>query len=315
MSIISPINDISPSDDPLTGSLRSTRKPGAFLETEEIQAILARSKACLDAGVAVHLSGPAGIGKTALAVRLAAGLERPMALLTGHEGLNRKDFVGQQIGHSEVVVDDKYIQSVRRRKTQSRIDWRDAMLSDAMRRGHTFIYDEFTRASPRTNALLLSVLEEGVLVTEGGAEGQGYVRAHPDFRVILTSNPSDYVAVNAAPDALLDRMVTFHLDGYSAETESRIVQAASGLDHHISTRVVEIVSQIRTGHAQALLPSMRTSILIGKLAQHAEAAGELTDERLQTFVSDVVTGRAPEVPESAIAKAVRATRTEKKGDA
>lgn len=306
MTLLSPIptgdDDAAGPDAPLPG-----RIPGRFCDTGEVRDIVARGMSCLSAGVPVHLCGPAGIGKTALAVRMAAEIGRPMALLTGHEGLAPKDLVGREIGHSESVVVDRYIQSVRRKRTESRIDWRDAMLADAMKRGHTLIFDEFTRASPQTNVVLLSVLEEGVLVSGGGTGGHTYVRAHPDFRIILTSNPLDYVAVNAAPDALLDRMVTFRLDGYSPETESEIVRVSTGLDPETARRIVGIVRELRATHADALLPSMRTSILIGRIAGHVRASTPLDDGRLAAIVTDVARGRAPEIDAGTIARVVRST--------
>lgn len=305
MTLISPISTLDAPDEAEACAHLHGRRPGAFCDTEEVRAIVSRGMGCLDAGVPVHLRGPAGIGKTALAIRMAAELGRPMSLLTGHEGLTSKDLVGREVGHSESIVVDKYIQSVRRKQTERRIDWRDAMLADAMRRGHTLIYDEFTRASPQANVVLLSVLEEGLLVSGGGAKGHSYVRAHPDFRIILTSNPSDYAAVNVAPDALLDRVVTFHLDGYSPETECQIVRATTGLEAGLARRIVDIVRHLRATPGDALLPSMRTSILIGRIAAHAGRDGGLQDNRLEEIVADVVRGRAPEIADGAISGAVR----------
>lgn len=306
MTFLSPFPTLEASSDAEAFAALHGRPPGAFCDTEEVEAIASRGIGCLAAGVPVHLCGPAGIGKTALAIRMAAQIGRPMSLLTGHEGLTSKDLVGREIGHSESVVVDKYIQSVRRKQTESRIDWRDAMLAQAMRKGHTLIYDEFTRASPQANVVLLSVLEEGVLVSGGGASGHSYVRAHPDFRIILTSNPSDYAAVNAAPDALLDRVVTFRLDGYGPATETEIVCATTGLDRDRALRIVGIVRSLRTAHADLLLPSMRTSILVARIAVHAGKSGELTDARLAMIVRDVVRGRAPQIDDDAIDNAVRA---------
>jgi len=183
------------------------------------------------------------------------------------------------------------------------------MLAEAMRQGHTLIYDEFTRASPQANVVLLSVLEEGLLVS-GGERGHSYVRAHTDFRIILTSNPSDYVAVNAAPDALLDRMVTIRLDGYGPETEAEIVHFTAAIERADAGRIVTIVRRLRAAHADALLPSMRTSILIARIAAHAWCGSGRNDARLEAIVADVVRGRSPGIPTRSISSAVRSTATD-----
>ena len=60
--------------------------------------------------------------------------------------------------------------------------------------------------------MLLSALEERVLAFTDPVAGRDLLAADPEFRVILTSNPGDYAGVNAAPDALIDRVVTFRLD-------------------------------------------------------------------------------------------------------
>lgn len=278
-----------------------------FCETDEVRALVRRGLLYLDAGAPIHFTGPAGIGKTALAFRLAGEIGRPVSLMTGHEGLTSDDFVGRAVGHRESVVVDKYIQSVRRKETTTRLDWCDAALADAMERGHTLLYDEFTRASPQANVALLSVLEEGVLVSSKGDRGRTYIRAHPDFRLILTSNPSDYVAVNSAPDALLDRLVTFHLSGYNAKTEETILASATGLDDDQAKRIVGIVRTLRTNAGSEKLFSMRTALLIGRIAAHADRHGKLSEGVLSAIVTDVVTGRDRAISAHTIKAAMRAT--------
>ena len=42
--------------------------------------------------------------------------------------------------------------------------WVDHRLSTACREGYTLVYDEFTRSKPEANNVLLSVLEERLLI-------------------------------------------------------------------------------------------------------------------------------------------------------
>ena len=58
---------------------------------------------------------------------------------------------------------------------------------------------------------------------------EAYLRVHPNFSAIFTSNPEEYAGVHKAQDALRDRMVTIDLDYMDKETEVAICQAKSGL--------------------------------------------------------------------------------------
>ena len=162
-----------------------------FFEDDGIRNILSRAVDYARAGVCVHLCGTAGLGKTSLALRVGKELGRPVAFMTGNEWLSTDHFVGREIGSTTSTVVDKYVQSVRRTEKETRQDWRSSLLATAMKNGHTLIYDEFTRATPAANATLLSVIEEGVLVSTDPANPQSHLYAHPEFRIILTSNPHD----------------------------------------------------------------------------------------------------------------------------
>lgn len=266
-----------------------------FFQNAEINEVMARALAYARAGVCVHFSGMAGLGKTTMALRVAEALGRPVSFMTGNEWLTSKDFLGGQIGETTSTVVDKYVQSVRRSESTTRADWKDSILAVSMQRGYTLVYDEFTRASPAANAALLSVLEEGVLVSTDHTSRRTYIEAHPDFRVILTSNPHDYQGVNMAPDALVDRMVTLRLKEPSPETLAGIVSVRSGLDVVTCRRIVNLVLRTREGFDVHGLSSMRTSILIARLAAPLGLDGTLNDAALARIAADVLTGRGAEI--------------------
>ena len=110
--------------------------------------------------------------------------------------------------------------------------WIDNRLTTACRYGHTLVYDEFTRSRPEANNVLLSVLGERLLnLPKLRYAGDGYLEVHPGFRAIFTSNPEEYAGIHKSQDALMDRLITIHMDHYDRETEVAITAARSGVPH------------------------------------------------------------------------------------
>jgi gas vesicle protein GvpN len=270
-----------------------------FFEDGELHSLQSRAIAYLRAGVAVRFQGPAGTGKTAMALRVAHVLGRPVAFLTGHSRMTPDDLIGREAGFRSSRIEDKYIASVRRTETRTRADWQEGPLATAMRLGQTLVYDEFTRAPPEANAALLSVLEEGVLVVHHPERGRDILAASPDFRLVLTSNPADYRGTAEAPDALLDRLVTFELAAHAAETEAGIVSAATGIARPQAERVVTLLRTLRlregdrveSAGAPPMPVSMRTAILIARLLVSQGIPADGRDARFVQICADVLRGR------------------------
>jgi len=270
-----------------------------YYEDSELHSLHSRAIAYLGAGVAVRFQGPAGTGKTAMALRVAHDLGRPVTFLTGHSRMTQEDLVGRTTGTRTSRLEDRYIASVRRSETRSRAAWQDGPLAAAMRLGRTLVYDEFTRAPPETNAVLLSVLEEGVLGIPHAERGQEILVAAPEFRIVLTSNPADYRGTSHAPDALLDRLVTFDLVGVSTQTEIGIVTAATGLAPDEARRIVGLLRTLREAtpgepeRAQRAerSVSMRTAMLIARLIVAQGVAADGRDPRFVQICADVLRGR------------------------
>ncbi|MDX8351428.1 AAA family ATPase [Cognatiyoonia sp. IB215182] len=275
------------------------QKKHLFFENDDISALLQRALFYSRAGVPIHFQGTAGRGKTAVALEIATRMGKPVQVMTGNDWLDVEDLVGKQVGQTSNSVVDKYVQRVRRSEATIRYDWQNSILAEAMLQGHTLIYDEFTRASAQANGILLSVLEEGVLVATDPVANGDHIQAHPDFRIILTSNPDDYSGVNKMPDALLDRMITFQMPRYSLETESGVVATRTGISSDLSTRIVRLVNQL-TGPERVC--SMRASIMIAQIAALRLRSATLSDALLAQITADVLTGRGIAVNTGQIAR-------------
>jgi gas vesicle protein GvpN len=269
-------------------------KPRAdMFEDAELLSIQSRALAYLRVGTPVHFRGPAGAGKTTLALQIAARLGRPVQLVSGDASMTSGDLLGREVGANTSHVRDKYIHSVTKTETETRIAWVDSALTRAVELGPTLVYDEFTRAPPAANNALLTALEERILILSSTARARRIVRAHPDFRAILTSNPDEYAGVNAAPDALFDRMVTFDLSWCAPETEAGIVARRTGLAQGDAVAVVRIVRALRARPDAANPPSIRTALMIGRIVSALGVSASAQDERFVQICFDVLETRAP----------------------
>jgi nitric oxide reductase NorQ protein len=297
-----PAVDVSAQASPWTGLARGR----SFFVDDAIRALSEKAIFYAQAGACVHFRGMAGSGKTSLALHVAEALGRPVTFLAGNDWLTSSDFIGREIGQSSVAVVDRYVQSVRRTETMTRSEWGESALAAAMERGHTLVYDEFTRASPQANSTLLSVLEEGVLMITDAASDKTCVRAHPNFRVLLTSNPHDYVGVNSAPDAMLDRVLTLQIEEPSQDTLTGIVAQRSGLDAAAARRVVRLVQAVRCNTDVPTLGSMRTSLLIARILAFAPGGERARQDMLATIAADVLAGRGVPIDAAEITRLLAA---------
>jgi len=251
--------------------------PPGFVETPFIRSITERALTYVEAGFPVHFRGPTGCGKTTLAIHLATKIGRPMMLLVGDEELTTSDLVGGKHGYHRRQVIDNFIHSVM--KTEDRLDyrWVDSQLTVACQEGYTLVYDEFSRSRPEANNVLLPVLEERILMLPTIKSAEGYLRVHPDFTAIFTSNPTEYAGVHLSQEALLDRMITIDITHFDRETEVAITQARTGLSAREAGKIVDLVRGFREATNFDSAPTVRSCIMVGKILAHQKAnGGDLT---------------------------------------
>ena len=245
-----------------------------FIETPPVKKIIDRAMSYLEAGVPVHLTGPTGTGKSTLAMHLAYKLKQPMMLMFGDEELGTSDLVGDKMGYRRSKLIDNFIHSVLKTEENVSQRWVDNRLTTACKEGLTLVYDDFNRSRPEANNALLSVLEEGILTLPPSEEEAGYIKVHPNFKAIFTSNPHEYAGVHKTQDALLDRMVSIHLDYFDEETEQAIVVARTAITLEDAAKIVGILRDFRqmVGLCQAI--SIRPGITIAKILKQKGVPAE-----------------------------------------
>ncbi|MCG8333904.1 MAG: gas vesicle protein GvpN [Proteobacteria bacterium] len=240
-----------------------------FVNSTYVQNVTHRALAYLEVGYPIHLSGPAGTGKTTLAFHIAAQLGQPVTLIHGDDEFGSSDLIGRDSGYKKVKVVDNYIHTVVKTQEELNTNWEDNRLTTACMNGYTLIYDEFTRSRPEANNALLSILEEKILnLPKLRRHGDGYMEVHPGFRAIFTSNPEEYVGVHKTQDALLDRLITIQLGHFDRASEIQIVTSKSHLNQKEAEVIVDLVRECRKIGVNNSLPTIRAAIAIAKVLAH-----------------------------------------------
>lgn len=265
-----------------------------FVEAPYIRDLTNRAVDYIMAGFPVHFSGPTGVGKTTLALHVADQLGRPAVLICGDHEFGTSDLVGGLHGYHKQYLRDNFIRSVLKTDESMTSHWMDNRLTTACQYGLTLIYDEFTRSRPEANNVLLSVLEERLLPLSAVRGGESYLKVHPNFTAIFTSNPEEYAGVYKSQDALRDRMVTIELGNFDEETEVAITRAKSKLTLDDSRRIVSLVRKVRAAKSEnKLTPTIRACIIISKILNLKGVTALSANHGFKQICLDVL---LPEVP-------------------
>lgn len=266
------------------------RPVAGFVETPYIKDLVRRALSYIKAGFPIHLRGASGTGKTTLALHLAQKIGRPAVLIHGDEEYSTSDLIGGEHGYRYRRLRDNFIASVLKVEEDFSKRWMDNRLTIAVKHGFTLIYDEFTRSRPEANNTLLSILQEGVMDLPLARQGQEsyYLKAHPQFVAIFTSNPEEYAGTNKAQDALRDRMVTIDLRHFDKNTEIAITQAKSGLPRKDAEKIVNIVRALRDSGEYEFSPTVRGSIMLAKSLQTNGGTVSTSSRMFRQLAQDIL---------------------------
>lgn len=274
---------------PATGDNVWPEASDRFVTTDEVDQLAARALTYLQVGYPIHFSGPAGTGKTTLALHVASQLGRSVTLVHGDDEFGTSDLLGSDHGYRKSKLVDNFIHSVLKTEEEMKTLWMDNRLTTACRNGDTLIYDEFTRSRPEANNALLSVLGEGILnLPKLQRTGEGYLQVHPAFRAIFTSNPEEYAGVHKTQDALMDRLITIRMGHFDRATEIAITVAQSSIPESDAEIIVDIVREMRNVGVNNHRPTIRACIAIGRVLAYKQAHARWDDPVFRVICRDVL---------------------------
>jgi len=266
-------------------------RPRNFVSTPTVERIARRALRYLQSGYSVHLRGPAGTGKTTLALHLADLLSRPIMLVFGDDEFKTSDLIGNQSGYTRKKVVDNFIHSVVKVEDELRHNWVDSRLTLACREGFTLVYDEFNRSRPEVNNVLLSALEEKLLVLPPSGHRPEYLRVNPHFRAIFTSNPEEYAGVHGTQDALLDRLITIHMPEPDELTQQQILVQKVGVEPADALLIVRMVKAFQSQTGGSGTTSLRPCLMIANICHEHGVPVMTEDADFRDLCSDILLSR------------------------
>jgi nitric oxide reductase NorQ protein len=258
-----------------------------FVASDFIMKTTERAISYLNSGFPVHLRGAAGVGKTSLAFFIANKIGRPIIFISGSEEVNDSNLIGGFFGIKTSFLEDNYISSVYKKEEQIKKTWNDGKLLTACKNGYTVIYDEFTRARPEVNNVLMTILEEKVVDIPYKSSADDLLQIHSDFRIIFTSNPEEYAGVYKSANALIDRMVTIDMDTMDTGTEKGIIIAKSGIGEKNAERIMRMTRFVKNQFTANQCTSLRSSIMLAKVIKTSGVKMDPSNEMFRQICRDI----------------------------
>jgi MoxR-like ATPase len=193
-------------------------------------------KKVVESGMPVLLSGPAGSGKSTMAMQIAEDIGIAFSSVSCTKQMSVNALLGF------ISINGVYI------PTQFR---------DAFENGKVFLLDEMDAADPNV-LLCLNTIENGFI-----SFPDGIVKKHPNFRLIATANPADahstYTGRSKLDFSTIDRYFHITLD---RDPELELSLTSQAIVEHAN-----LARDILSAHGVTSTVTMRDAIRMHKLSQ------------------------------------------------
>lgn len=198
--------------------------------------------AALARGLPMMLKGPTGCGKTRFVEHMAWRMKLPLITMACNEDMSASDLVGRFLLDAQGTV------------------WHDGPLTLAVRFGALCYLDEVVEARQDTTVVIHPLTDERrILPLDKRGE---MVRAHPDFRLIVSYNPGYQSAAKDMKPSTRQRFGAINFDFLPREVEVEVVAHESGIAPELATRLVKIAEQSRLLRGRGLDEGMSTRMLV-----------------------------------------------------
>jgi len=198
--------------------------------------------AALARGLPMMLKGPTGCGKTRFVEHMAWRMKLPLITMACNEDMSASDLVGRFLLDAQGTV------------------WHDGPLTMAVRFGAICYLDEVVEARQDTT-VVIHPLTDGRRILPLDKRGE-MVRAHPDFRLIVSYNPGYQSAAKDMKPSTRQRFGAIDFDFLPREVEVEVVAHESGIAPELATRLVKIAEQSRLLRGRGLDEGMSTRMLV-----------------------------------------------------
>lgn len=188
------------------------------------------------------LKGPTGCGKTRFVEHMAWRLKLPLITMACNEDMTASDLVGR------FLLDAQGTQ------------WHDGPLTTAVRYGALCYLDEVVEARQDTTVVIHPLTDERrILPLDKRGE---VVKAHPDFRLVVSYNPGYQSAAKDMKPSTRQRFGAIDFDFLPSSVEVEVVAHESRISLEVATRLVAVAAQSRALRGRGLDEGISTRMLV-----------------------------------------------------